>query len=80
MNSETRLTKPPSRLTKPGRPGGAPFRFQGGLDLPRKHGLDKKFLYVHLGGRAEVRARESSLQGKFRQSADNGHRINYVTD
>ena len=47
-------------------------------DIPREHGLDKKFLYVHLGGHAEVRARESSLQGKFRQSDENGHRTNWA--
>ena len=55
---------------------GAPFRSQGGFDLPYEHGLYKKFLYAHLGGRAAVHARESSLQGKFRQSADNGHQTN----
>ena len=45
-------------------------------DLPCEHGLDKKFVYAHLGAHAAVRPRESGLQGKFRQSADNGHPTN----
>ena len=55
---------------------GGPFKSQCKLDLTCEHGRDKKFVYAHLGGRAAVRARESSLQGQFRHAADNDHRTN----